>query len=286
MDAAGELAEVIANCLDTLDLSCRVNLPVPKQAVADLLRGQPESQPGAVVGANDPAYIAFTSGSTGEPKGVLSRHGPITHFLPWQKDAFDLRETDRFCLLSGLAYNHLHRDIFTSLYLGASLHIPEPENARDPVRLIDWLEQNEITILHLTPALGQLLLTAGERTIPSVRRVFFGGDVLTIQEISQIRELAPHAKIGSFYGATETQRAVGYYEIPEDFSAQGDDGRRAIPLGHGIKDVQLLVLNSAGQLAGVGELGELYMRSPHLAEGYIGRRRTHLRKVSNQSVHE
>ena len=106
--------------------------------------------------------------------------------------------------------------------------------------------------------------------VPSVRRVFFGGDVLTRQEISQIRELAPHAKIGSFYGATETQRAVGYYQIPEDFSAQGDDGRRAIPLGRGIKDVQLLVLNSAGQLAGVGELGELYMRSPHLAEGYIG----------------
>ena len=270
MDAAGELAEVIVNCLDTLDLSCRVNVPVRKQAVADLLREQPESQRGVVVGANDPAYIAFTSGSTGEPKGVLSRHGPITHFLPWQKDAFDLRETDRFCLLSGLAYNHLHRDIFTPLYMGATLHIPDPQIARSSDQLADWLRHNEITILHLTPALGQLLLTAGERTLPSVRRVFFGGDVLTRQEISQIRELAPHAKIGSFYGATETQRAVGYYQIPEDFSAQGDDGRRAIPLGRGIKDVQLLVLNSAGQLAGVGELGELYMRSPHLAEGYIG----------------
>jgi amino acid adenylation domain-containing protein len=270
MDAAGELAEEIVRCLDTLDLSCRVNLPVAKQAIADLLREQPESQPCAVVGANDPAYIAFTSGSTGEPKGVLSRHGPITHFLPWQKDAFDLRETDRFCMLSGLAYNHLHRDIFTSIYLGASLHIPEPEKARDPVRLMEWLEQNEITILHLTPALGQLLLTAGERTVPFVRRVFFGGDVLTKGEIVAIHKCAPNAKIGSFYGATETQRAVGYYEIPEDFSAQGDDGTRAIPLGRGIKDVQLLVLNSAGQLAGVGEIGELYLRSPHLAEGYIG----------------
>jgi amino acid adenylation domain-containing protein len=270
MDAAGELPEELANCLETLDLTCRVNLPARKQAAAALLREQPESQPWAVVGANDPAYIAFTSGSTGEPKGVLSRHGPITHFLPWQKEAFDLRETDRFCLLSGLAYNHLQRDIFTALYMGATLYIPDPQIARSPDRLAEWLRRNEITIFHFTPALGQLLLTSGEKTLPSVRRVFFGGDVLTRQEVLKIRELAPHAKIGSFYGATETQRAVGYYEIPEDFSAQGDDGTRAIPLGRGIKDVQLLVLNSAGQLAGVGELGELYMRSPHLAEGYIG----------------
>ena len=92
---------------------------------------------------------------------------------------------------------------------------------------------------------------------------------MTKGEIVAIHKCAPNAKIGSFYGATETQRAVGYYEIPEDFSAHGDDRTRAIPLGRGIKDVQLLVLNSAGQLAGVGELGELHMRSPHLADGYI-----------------
>ena len=102
--------------------------------------------------------LRFTSGSTGEPKGVLSRYGPITHFLPWQRESFELVQTDRFALLSGLAYNHLHRDIFTALYLGATLYIPEPQIARSPEQLTEWLQQNEITILHLTPALGQLLL--------------------------------------------------------------------------------------------------------------------------------
>ena len=70
---------------------------------------------------------------------------------------FELVQTDRFALLSGLAYNHLHRDIFTALYLGATLYIPKPQIARSPEQLSEWLKQNEITILHLTPALGQLL---------------------------------------------------------------------------------------------------------------------------------
>ena len=270
MDAAGELPEELLNCLETLDLSCRVKLPVGKRAVAGVLSDQPETQARIAASANDPAYIAFTSGSTGEPKGVLSRHGPITHFLPWQKDAFDLRETDRFCLLSGLAYNHLHRDIFTALDLGATLFIPPAEIVRDPQRLTDWLVVNSVSVLHLTPALGHLLLTARGITLPAVRRIFFGGDVLTQGEIAEIGRLAPNAIIGSFYGATETQRAVGYYDVPANFVVRDAEANRPIPLGRGIKNVQLLLLNAAGRLAGVGELGELYVRSPHLAEGYVG----------------
>ncbi len=275
MEAAGQLPaaqlrEELATCLDTLNLSFRLNLPRGKEALLNLISQQPDIAPEVIVHANDPAYIAFTSGSTGEPKGVLSRHGPITHFLPWQKEAFDLRETDHFCLLSGLAYNHLHRDIFTALYLGATLYVPPSDIVREPAQLIEWLRTNAISVLHLTPALGELLLTADADPLRSVRRVFFGGDVLRRGQVARIRELAPNAPIGCFYGATETQRAVGYYEIPLDFDANDTEPGRPIPLGRGIKDVQLLLLKNSRQLAGVGELGELYVRSPHLAAGYMG----------------
>ena len=92
-----------------------------------------------------------------------------------------------FALLSGLGYNHLHRDIFTALYLGATVYVPEPEIARSPERLTEWLKQNEITILHLTPALGQLLSIADEKTLPSIRRILFGGDVLTWRQVAQLQ---------------------------------------------------------------------------------------------------
>ena len=94
--------------------------------------------------------------------------------------------------------------------------------------------------------------------------------MLTTQDVGLTRKLAPNAKIVSFYGATETQRAVGYFEIAEDVSAAEGAATQPIPLGRGIKDVQLLLLVSGGHLAGIGELGELYVRSPHLAAGYIG----------------
>ena len=270
MMAAGELGHELDNFLDDPHLRCRISLPKSKPAIAGFLAEYSKIEPlGRTVSADDPAYVAFTSGSTGEPKGVLGRHGPITHFLPWQNETFDLRKSDRFCLLSGLGYNHLQRDVFTALALGTTLYIPAPDLIKSPERLIEWLDRREITILHLTPALARLLLTVAGKTLASVRRVFSGGDLLTSHDVSSIHELAPNAKIVSFYGATETQRAVGYFEIPEDISKSQCQPNRPIPLGRGAKDVQLLLLNPGGQLAGVGELSELYMRSPHLAHGYM-----------------
>ena len=271
IEGAGEMAEELKEFLTSLGLCCELTIVNRTTSPdTDPLKAYSELDPNLPIQADDPAYIAFTSGSTGEPKGVRGRHGPMTHFLPWQEEQFDLSSTDRFCLLSGLAYNHLHRDVFTPLALGATLYIPPVEIVREPAGLTEWLRENSISVLHLTPALGQLLLTAGTQPLPAVRRVFFGGDVLTRGEVARIRELAPNATIGSFYGATETQRAVGYYEIPLDFAWKDTEANSPIPLGRGIKDVQLLLLNKAGNLAGVGELAELYVRSPHLAEGYIG----------------
>ena len=272
MEGAGEMAEELKEFLTSLDLYCQLTILNRKPSPdTDPLKAYLELDPNLPIQADDPAYVAFTSGSTGQPKGVLARHGPITHFLPWQEEEFDLRSTDRFSLLSGLAYNHLHRDVFTTLALGATIYVPAPDILKSPDLLTQWLEENEITVLHLTPALGRLLRTSRGKTLPSVRRIFFGGDVLTRQDLVSMHELALNAKIVSFYGATETQRAVGYYEIPEQWPLTGDDEvRRAISLGRGIKDVQLLLLNKSGHLAGIGELGELYVRSPHLAAGYVG----------------
>ena len=270
MAAAEELPEELERYLDAAGLRCRMRLSNSKEEVARLLTEHSRTTPDVSVRADDPAYIAYTSGSTGQPKGVLCRHGPMSHFLPWQNEIFDLKNSDRYSLLSGLGYNHLHRDVFTALASGAALYIPTDEQLKAPEQLVAWLRLHEITILHLTPALGRLLQSAEQATLPSVRRIFFGGDRLTRRDVLAMRELAPKARLVSFYGATETQRAVGYYYIPGDIRSDDPLAKKILPTGRGAKDVQLLLLTSSGELAGIGELGELYVRSPHLAAGYLG----------------
>ena len=90
------------------------------------------------VGPDDLAFVAFTSGSTGTPKGILGRHGPLSHFLPWQRERFGLTAADRYSLLSGLAHDPLQRDLFTPLCTGATLCAPDPEEIFIPGRLAAW----------------------------------------------------------------------------------------------------------------------------------------------------
>jgi amino acid adenylation domain-containing protein len=268
MEGAGGSGEEPASVLIDRRLCRRVNLPNGKVKLAQFLERYPDSAPAISIEADAPAYIAFTSGSTGQPKGVVCRHGPMTHFLPWQEDAFGLDHADRYALLSGLAYNHLHRDLFTALASGATLFVPTTECLKEPDLLVDWLGEHEITVLHLTPALGRLLKTASGKTLPSVRRIFFGGDLLLGEDVRAIRDRAPNAQVVSLYGATETQRAVGYWQVTEEFAPIA--GAKAIlPTGRGAPSVQLLLITSSGRLAGVGEVAELYIRSPHLAAGYL-----------------
>ncbi len=210
---------------------------------------------------DDLAYIAFTSGSTGIPKGVLGLHRSLTHFYPWMSEAFELGPDDRFSLLSGLAHDPLHRDVFTPLWLGASVVIPDPERMGEPGWLSAWMARMGVTVAHLTPAMGRLLTSPPASPMPALRRAFFVGDVLTRRDVERLRTLAPDVQVVNLYGSTETQRAVGFHEVRED--------EERYPLGRGMPDVQLLVLDRSGRLCGIGEVGEVCVRSPHIAAGYL-----------------
>ena len=155
--------------------------------------------------------------------------------------------------------------------------------------------------MHLTPAMAQLLASgssstttvsaavrAGERGLRSLRYACLGGDVLTMREVSMLHAFAPSATCVNFYGATETPQAMGYFVIPEpedggaSHAPAREEAWERVPLGRGIADVQLLVLNGTWQLAGIGEVGEIYVRTPYLSKGYLGDEAlTHERFITN-----
>ncbi len=175
--------------------------------------------------------------------------------------------------------------MFTPLFFGASLYVPTADDIGTPGRLAEWMADNEVTVTHLTPAMGQLLSAQATRQIPALRNAFFVGDVLTKRDCLRLQSLAANVRIVNMYGTTETQRAVSYFLIPsvsEDptFLATQKD---IMPAGEGMIDVQLLVVNRNDRNipCAVGEVGEIYVRSGGLAEGYSDVQATAEKFVTN-----
>lgn len=265
IEAAGAPAQELEQFIGELDCG-RLTLT---SGTGDL-NGYSDQDPRIEISGDDLAYIAFTSGSTGQPKGVMGRHAPLTLFTHWAKEKFGLAQTDRFCMLSGLAHDPLHRDIFTPLQLGGTICIPDMDDLEAPARLRAWASRQKLTVANLTPAMSQLLTDGDfDEQIPSLRYSFLVGDVLTKRDVARLRKLAPRITCVNLYGSTETQRAVGHYIAGVEADAP-PASKEILPLGKGIRDVQLLVLNDQQQQCGVGELGEIYFRSPYLARGYLG----------------
>ncbi|WP_454717485.1 non-ribosomal peptide synthetase [Caulobacter segnis] len=179
-----------------------------------------------VVDPDAPAYLLFTSGSTGEPKCVAVSHRPLVNFVGWQARTFDLGAPDRFTLLSGLSHDPVLRDVFTPLSLGASLHIPDQATLTAPGGLATWFAAVRPTAAHMTPPLGQLLTAGKAPALPDLRYVFWGGDVLRRSLVDAVSAIAPEVESVNFYGATETPQAAAFYRVPRHA-----DGEERLPIG-------------------------------------------------------
>jgi amino acid adenylation domain-containing protein len=260
--AGGEVPPEVAEALGATVKSTVVLAAKGKDGVED----QPAEAPPVDVGPDDLAYVAFTSGTTGTPKAVAGTHRPLAHFFGWYRREMGAGAEDRFTLLAGLAHDPLLRDVFAPLSVGASIVIPDPEGLVTPGWLAEWMGRERITVSHLTPATLQLTAAGAEDlTLPALRLACFGGDLLRAADVRTLRSIAPGARAVNFYGATETPQAMGAWPVPDDLSAE----RETLPVGRGIDGVDLLIINPAGQVAGIGEVGEIAIRTPYLSRGYL-----------------
>lgn len=233
----------------------RGNGPVPEMVFRRTLTG------------SDPAYIFFTSGTTGVPKGILGSHKGLSHFLSWQRKEFAVGPQDRCAQLLGLSFDAVLRDVFLPLTSGATLCLPQEEKGFALNRILSWLEHEEISLLHTVPSLAQSWLEdlPPGLTLPALRRVFFTGEPLTGTLVRRWRETFPQAgTIINLYGPTETTLVKCFYRVPVDEVHPGVQ-----PVGWALPETQALVIAGGEQLCGVGEVGEIVLRTPFRTLGYI-----------------
>jgi amino acid adenylation domain-containing protein/FkbM family methyltransferase len=255
----GEWGEALASIVLT-SVDPHSGRPLEPPSAADLESTRPPK-----LKPDDAAYIFFTSGTTGTPKGVLGCHKGLSHFITWQRETFAIGPEDRSAQLINLSFDAVLRDIFTPLVSGATLCLPPDEKDLGADRILPWMEREGITLLHTVPALAQTWLTGVPPgvSLRALRYVFFAGEALTSTLVQQWREAFPEAgEIVNFYGATETTLIKSFYQVPGEISPGVQ------PLGRPMPQTQLLVLED-GRLCGVNEPGEILIRTPFRSRGYI-----------------
>ncbi|BAY78555.1 amino acid adenylation domain-containing protein [Nostoc linckia NIES-25] len=217
------------------------------------------------ISANDAAYIFFTSGTTGVPKGVLGCHKGMAHFLNWQRQTFGINQKDRIAQLTGLSFDVVLRDIFLPLTSGATLCLPAPEDKLEPTKILGYLEREQISVLHTVPSLAQSwLANVPSQSLHNLRWLFLAGEPLKETLVLQWRDAFPQTgEIVNLYGPTETTLAKCYYQVPSEPTPGVQ------PVGRTLPETQALVLSANGQLCGIGEPGEIVLRTPFRSLGYI-----------------
>lgn len=229
----------------------------------------------------DAAYVVFTSGTLGEPKGIRGSHRGLAHFLDWQCGTFELGPGSdpgsdpgseaaaghRFAQLTGLSFDVVLRDIFTPLVSGATLCLPPAGLEVASHRLPEWLVEQRITALHTVPSVARAWLAGrGEEALAqsSLRFLFFAGEDLGDDLARAVRRLfGDGAEVVNLYGPSETTLAKCCFRV----GADPEPGVQ--PIGRPMPGAQAWVETPAGRRCGIGEPGEIVLRTPYRSHGYL-----------------
>ena len=217
----------------------------------------------------DLAYVLFTSGSTGVPKGVMIPHKAIIDYIDWCVETYQISDRDVVANHAPLYFDNSTFDIYTAFKSGATLHLVHDElNAVIP-RLVKWISEREITVFFCVPSVLTMLLRSRrlkEDSFPRLRHLICAGEVLPSTVLSGWMDLYPHIQFTNMYGPTEITVDCSYYVIREKIAAA-----KSVPIGKARRNMELFVRQENGELSqDKGVEGELLVRGTSVAYGYLG----------------
>ncbi len=241
--------------------------PVPILGRADVERNTALRRP-VEVSEHDLAYILYTSGSTGEPKGVMISHRNALAFVAWAAETLGIGPDDRLSSHAPFHFDLSVLDLYAAARAQATVVLVPEGTSLFPVRLAEWIDAQRITVWYSVPSILVQLLNRGglERfEYPLLRRMLFAGEVFATKHLRAWMRKLPHAEWYNLYGPTETNVCT-YYHVPSP-----PEGDQPIPIGRASSGDTIILRDESGRvITATGREGEIWVDGPTVAKGYWG----------------
>ena len=218
---------------------------------------------------SDGAYIMFTSGSTGIPKGALMTHANVLNLIDWSRQTFKIDSTDTLTNVNPLYFDNSVFDLYSSLFNGSRLAPFTKDEVKDPKLLVEKIDAAKCTLWFSVPSLLIFLQTmkaADGGRMKSISRFVFGGEGYPKAKLKALYDsYSPASELFNVYGPTECTCICSSYKLSSD---DFDDLQGLPPLGHIAENFSFLIIDDKGDVLPEGETGELCLLGPNVGKGY------------------
>lgn len=219
------------------------------------------------------AYVLFTSGTTGEPKGVVVSRGSLSHFVQAARNRYRILNSDRVLQFSSLSFDASVEEVYVTLAAGATLVIPPSDLLNSIESFVEYCGAQQITILDLPTAfwseLTRAIIAKPLLQLPStLRLVIIGGEEARSYQVEDWKKIAPQVELINSYGPTETTVVVTTSSLA--LTDVWNDSSYPAPIGKPLDGIGLYLLDSWLNPVLPGASGEIYIGGPAVARGYIG----------------
>lgn len=258
---------VPAQRIARITAAARCAVTLTPQTIATLAEGS-DTPPARCLAAADPYYIMFTSGSTGDPKGVVITAGCLGSFLDWMLSEQRFAAGEVFLNQVSYAFDVSVMDTYTALLTGGTVFSIGADDVRNPKQLYASLHASAVTTWVSTPSFAAMCLAErsfGDTMLPHVRRFLFCGEALPPAVASQLLDRFPRAEVWNTYGPTETTVATTSIRLDREIL-----GRYArVPIGYAMPGVRIAVVDAEGRPVADGQRGEIVIAGPNVSPGYL-----------------